>query len=260
MHRSAGARREAEPSEVDEEVPVSVPTGCYTTARVVRGEIRHLDRHVARIARDAALLGLGVLDPGACRRALRAEARRRFEDREGAVRLEVRAGLEGSPQILATARELGSEPASWRAVVSREHHPGRSPWSAAKTDARAVYERAGAEATAAGADEAVLVDAAGFVVEGTRSNLIAVLGSGALVTPPLARGAQAGVGRAILIEHTAELAEADVALAALAEARELIAVNALRGPRPIVSVAGRPIGTGFPGPWWQRLAAIFASA
>ncbi len=239
--------------------PPTPPTACYTTARVVRGDVRHLERHVARIVGDAALLGIGALDPRVCGAALLEAARRDFPDRDGAVRLEARSGSPGPPQLLATTRELGSEPPVWRAVVSREFHPGPSPWSAAKTSERAVYERAGAEARAAAADEALLANADGLLVEGTRTNSIVVLASGVLVTPPLARGAQAGVGRAILLEQTAELAEADIALADLADARELVAVNALRGPRPIVGVAGRPIGTGSPGPWFRRLSRAFAA-
>ncbi len=225
----------------------------------MRGTVRHLERHVARIARDAALLGIGAIDPRACRAALLDEARRVFPDRESVVRLEVRAGAAGEPVLRATTRELGPEPAAWRAVVSGVRHPGPSPWSAAKTSERAVYQRAGAEAAAAGVDEALLADADGVLVEGTRTNLIVVSRAGALVTPPLARGGQAGVGRAILLERVPELAEADVALADLADARELIAVNAVRGPRPVVSVSGRPIGSGTAGPWSRRLAREFAT-
>ncbi len=239
---------------------MSTPTACYTTARVVRGDVCHLERHVARIVRDAALLGLGALDPRACADALIGEARRAFPDREGAIRLEARAcHRAGSPQLLATTRELGAEPPVWRAVVSREFHPGPSPWSSAKTNERALYERAAVEAVAAGAHEALLADADGLLVEGTRTNLIVALASGGLVTPPLALGAQAGVGRAILLERAPELAEADISSADLVNARELIAVNALRGPQPITAVADRPLGTGFPGPWFRRLERAFSA-
>ena len=67
------------------------------------------------------------------------------------------------------------------------------------------------------------------------------------------------MGRAVLLDQMAGLAEADIALAALADARELVAVNALRGPRPIVAVASHPVGTGFPGPWFERLARAFSA-
>lgn len=227
---------------------------------MTRGAVLHLERHVARIVRDAALLGLGALPPEAARAALLDLARRAFPDGEGVIRLEARAGADGGAPVLHEAiRPLGAEPDAWRAVLAREPHPGASPTSAAKTSARAGFERALAQAAASGADEALLVDRAGYLVEGARTSLVVVLGSGALATPPLARGAQAGIGRAILLEREPALAERDVPAAALAGARELIAVNAVRGPRAIVALDGRPIGAGAPGPWLARLARAFAA-
>jgi branched-subunit amino acid aminotransferase/4-amino-4-deoxychorismate lyase len=222
----------------------------------VRGAVRHLERHVDRIVRDAALLGLGALAPDAARAALLQLARRAFPDAEGVIRIEARAGDGGAPELVATSRPLGLEPAAWRAIVAREPHPGPSPWSRAKTVARESCERALAEAGAAGAEEALLADADRFVVEGARTSLAVVLASGALVTPPLARGGQAGIARALLLERVAEAREADVPLAALADARELVALNAVRGACPVLALDGRPVGGGRPGPWAERLAAV----
>lgn len=215
----------------------------------------HLERHVARIVRDATLLGLGPLDAGACRAALVAEARRAFPGSEGVVRLEARRG-EGGPLLAASARPLGRDPGRWHAVLAPAPHPGPSPWSTAKTGRREPFEAALAVAAAAGAQEAVLIDAGGFVVEGARTSLIVVLASGAAVTPPLSRGPQAGLARALLLERVEGLEEADVPVAALAGARELVAVNAVRGARPVVALGGRPIGTPS-GPWLLRLARAF---
>jgi len=233
---------------------------CYTTARVTHGAVLHLERHVARIVRDAALLGIGALPAEAARDALEALGRRAFPDGEGVIRLEARAAPGGGmPELLETSRALGPEPPAWRAALAPEPHPGASPWSAAKTSERSFYERALAAAEVAGADEAVLVDAAGFLVEGARTSLVVVLASGALATPPLARGGQAGIGRTILLERVSELREADVAAAELPAACELIAVNAVRGARPVVALDGRPVGSGVPGPWAVRLARAFAA-
>jgi len=223
----------------------------------VRGRVRHLERHVARIARDAARLGLGDLDPDVCRRALTERAAAAFAEREGVVRLEAHAGPDGA-LLAASARPLGTERATWRAITAPGAHPGPSPTSTAKRSERGPFDAALARARAAGADEALLLDADGWLVEGARSSLVVVLASGALVTPPLARGAQAGIGRALLLERSGVLAEADVGAAQLASARELVAVNAVRGPRPVVALDGRPVGSGAPGPWSARLAACFA--
>ena len=235
---------------------MSAPAGCYTTARVVRGKIRHLERHIARLLRDARGLGLGALDPDTVRRVLTDGATRTFADSEGVIRLEVRAA-DGAdaPHLVVTTRGIGDEPDRWRTVLAREPHPGRSPWSAFKTNERASYERALAGARATGADEALLADAEGRLVEGARTNVIVVDAEGILRTPPLTRGAQAGIARAILLDRIAELVEADVAVADLAAAREIVLVNAVRGAKPACEVDGRPVADGRPGPWRARLAA-----
>ena len=57
-----------------------------------------------------------------------------------------------------------------------------------------------------------------------------------------------------------EIAESDLHRRALGEARELIAVNAVRGASPVVELDGRPVGDGRPGPAALRLREILDSA
>jgi branched-subunit amino acid aminotransferase/4-amino-4-deoxychorismate lyase len=228
--------------------------GCYTTARAVRGVAHHAERHVRRLVRDAARVGVGALDAGACREALAALARAAFGDSEGVVRLQASASAGGPPRLIGTVRALGPEPAVWTAVVAPFPHAGPSPWSAAKTTNHLRFAWAAELARAAGADEALLLDTARRLVEGARSSLVVVRADGSLVTPPLARGAQAGVARELLLERVEALREADVAPGTLAAARELVAVNAVRGARPVIRVGDRPVGAGAPGPWSERLA------
>lgn len=144
-------------------------------------------------------------------------------------------------------------------MIAAAPHPGASATSAAKTTARAFYESAFAAASTRGADEALLFDAADFLVEGTRTNVIVASADGRLATPPLARGAQAGVAREFLLEAIAELAERDVTRGDIATAREVIAVNAVRGARAIVAIDGVPVGGGRVGSWCEALARAFAS-
>lgn len=56
-----------------------------------------------------------------------------------------------------------------------------------------------AEADAAGADEAVLLNTDGFVVEGASSNLFWISGD-TICTPPLASGILPGVTRGVVLE------------------------------------------------------------
>jgi len=61
----------------------------------------------------------------------------------------------------------------------------------------------------------------------------------------------------VVRERTPEIRVRDVPGSELHRLRELIAVNAIRGPRAIVALDGRAIGKGVPGPWAQKLALLF---
>ena len=84
-----------------------------------------------------------------------------------------------------------------------------------------------------------------------------VCGDGSLRTPPIERGAVAGIARAVLLDRVPELLERDADEDTLAQARELIALNGARGARPIVTLDGKPMGDGNPGPWSARLAQLY---
>ena len=230
--------------------------GCYTSARASGGRVWHAARHVRRLARDARLLGLGDVDPAEAARALAELAATAVGSADAKLRLEARRDAAGL-RLVGAAQPLDPDPPAWRAVSATRPHPGASPTSSAKTTARAGYEAAFAEARRAGADEALLFDREGFLVEGARTNVVVRLADDALVTPPLARGAQAGVAREILLERVPELREGDVAADALDAAGEILAVNAVRGVRAIVALDGRPIADGRAGPCAARLHRAF---
>lgn len=210
--------------------------------------------------RDAVQLGLSGLSETECLDALEALARRAFPDRAGCVRLEARRDARGRAHLVGSARELGPEPPVWSAVVSPLPHPGPSPWPGAKLTARDAYEAALRAAAASGAEEAVLLDAGDRLVEGARTNLVVALEPDDLRTPPLARGAVAGVARELALERQAELREDDVPLEALRRAREIVALNAVRGAVAVVRLDGRVVGDGRPGPWAARLARALGDA
>lgn len=209
-----------------------------------------------RLVRDASRLGLPAPDPAACRRLLEELAAPSRVRGELKVRVEAHADAELGVRLRGAATELDPDHATWRAVAGA--HPGPSPTSATKSTDRSLYDPAIAAARAAGADEALLFDAAGLLVEGARTNVIVHRAEGPLVTPPLARGGQAGIAREILLERVPELREDDVSAFDLRRAREVIAVNAVRGARAITALDGHAIGGGRVGPWCERLAAVLS--
>ena len=229
--------------------------GCYTTVRIQAGRPRFASRHARRLVHGAAELGLGSLETGAVLRALAELAKAAFDDGDGIVRLEASRDGDGRLHLIGVPREIDATRSEWSAVLAPFLHSGPGPRAGVKVTSRLRLALAAEAALEAGADEALLLDSSGRLVEGSRSAIVVVSERGVARTPPLARGAVAGVGRAVALERVSGLAEGDIARADLSEAAEIIAVNAARGALPITRLDDRPVGSGKPGPWARRLAA-----
>lgn len=217
------------------------------------GDVVWLDHHVARLARDAARLGLPPVDPRVARRALVELARAAFPSADGIVRLEHARGADGRGHWLGVARSLGVDASTWRAVAAPVAHEGWHAWSGAKRSAQRAVSIARAAAARAGADEAILVDAAGRVVEGARAAIFVHLPDGVFATPALERGGVRSLAREVALARArGAVRTRDVSLRALRAAREVVAVNAVRGARPLVELDGEPLGAAR-GPLLDRL-------
>lgn len=243
-----------EPAVRADDSAFSEGRGCYTTAKVVGGRPRFPERHAARITRSVRALGLGEVDPHAAETALRELAKAAFGDGDGVVRIQASRDGDGNPHLVGVPRPLGSEPAQWRAMVIALAHAGAGMAPGVKVSSRLTMALAGDAAREAGVDEALLLDGAGFLVEGSRSNIIVVPQGGVPTTPPDGAGGVSGIARGLALERVPELVEAPVSEAALREAREIIAVNAVRGARPIVALDDARVGDGAAGPWSRRFA------
>jgi branched-subunit amino acid aminotransferase/4-amino-4-deoxychorismate lyase len=193
-------------------------------------------------------------------RALSELAKAAFDGGDGIVRLEASRDGDGRLHLVGVPRGWEPERAEWSAVLAPFLHSGPGPHGGVKVTSRLRLALAAESAREAGADEALLLDASGWLVEGARSSIVVVSPQGEPRTPPLARGAVAGVGRAIVLEGIREVAERDVARGELALAREIVAVNAVRGAVAITRLDGRLVGEGRPGPWARRLAATLEEA
>jgi para-aminobenzoate synthetase/4-amino-4-deoxychorismate lyase len=183
-----------------------------------------LERHLARMKASAIHFGF-PFDRHATRNELQAATFRLREAR----RIRLLLGPSGAIAIQVSPMPAVPPTPAEVAVVA---HPlaSRDFRLAHKTSNRAFYNEARREA---GAFEIVMVDADGFVTEGSFTSVFVERDS-VLVTPPLARGLLPGVLRAELIESGRAI-EGDLTPADLAGG--FFIGNALRGLIPAVAVA-----------------------
>lgn len=231
-----------------------------------------LRRHLDRLERSAGLVGIEV---GA---AMRAEIERAVADVTTASGLtlgKVRVTLSSGPGPLASARGAGPPTVVVASGPVDKPDPGAPavaspaavvvvPWprnergtlSGAKTTSYAENVVALDYARARGAQEALFVNTAGNLCEGTGSNVF-VVHDGRPITPPLGSGCLAGVTRELLLEAGAAR-EADLSLAALGSISEGWLCSTTGGVQPISHLDGRRLPD-CPGPFASAAAESYAA-
>ncbi len=116
------------------------------------------------------------------------------------------------------------------------------------------------EANVAGADDAVMLDQRGFIAETNATHIFLVTG-GTLATPTTVSCPE-GITRAMVLDLAAAAgiacATGDYTLPQLYTADEAFVTGTMGGLVPVVTVDGRTIGDGKPGPVTGQLTALFA--
>jgi branched-chain amino acid aminotransferase len=117
------------------------------------------------------------------------------------------------------------------------------------------------EADAASADEALLLNNAGLLCEGSASNISLVKDGTLCVPDPKLAGALPGTAQRVALELAEEL-RIPVCRTALGpwdlrECDEAFLSGSLRELTPLVSIDGHPVGGGRPGPITRRLIAAY---
>lgn len=180
-----------------------------------------LDRHLARMARSAAALGLTFS---------REAAERTLSDVEGSSVLRIRLELSADGQIRLTTVPFVplTEGTVWTVRIARTRLSSADPLLRHKTTRRSHYEAARAEFTNDQVAEVLLMNESGAICEGTITNLFLRRGPGPLVTPALSCGLLPGILREELVER-GEAIEAVIAADELMAADEVFVGNSLRG-------------------------------
>ena len=116
------------------------------------------------------------------------------------------------------------------------------------------------EANVAGADDAVMLDHRGFIAETNATHLFMVTGE--MLATPTTVSCPEGITRAAVLELAAGAGitcrTGDYTLPQLYTAEEAFVTGTMGGLAPVVSVDGRTIGDGTPGPVTKRLTSLFA--
>jgi len=192
--------------------------------------VRHLDRHLARLAAGAAWFGFRW-DEAAVRERIAAQCRQLPDD---GTPCRVRVALAKNGALQVAAAPLAPLPAGPVGLLLAPDHGFANVHSGdalllRKTTRRAEFDRGWREAEARGGFDMLFFNERGELTEGGRSSVFVKL-DGRWWTPPLTCGVLPGVTRGVLLEDPAlNAAEKVLTREDLLNAQALLVCNALRG-------------------------------
>jgi len=246
--------------------------GVFEALRARRGVVIELEGHLARLHASLAALAFelpypdeaiaagiadllavegwdGVEPPGDA--AVRITVSRGYDPARGLLPSAggtASVAIQAWPHKPPSARVLGDGERFITSVIRRD---ADSPVSGIKTTSRAELVYARLEAERAGADDAIFLTTDGRITEATTANVLLIRGD-LCATPRLGTGILAGTTRAWLVDHGdavgLRMVEQDLRQSDVFEADEAAICSSIGGVLPFVSLDGRAIGSGAPGP------------
>jgi len=245
--------------------------GIFEGIRAYNGRVFKLREHIDRLFYSAKAILLKMpLSHGDIVRAV-IETCRRNKIRDGYIRLVVTrgAGTLGlnpnrckNPSIIVIADKIQLYPAELyergmeiiTVPTTRNLHSALNPAIKSLNYLNNILAKI--EANNAGCEEAIMLNAEGFVSECTGDNIV-IVKAGQMLTPPLSAGALYGITRGVVIELAREeglmVAEPNLTRYDLFNADECFLTGTGAELIPIVKIDGRVIGAGKPGPITRRL-------
>ena len=241
---------------------LTVGDGVFETLKAAAGEPFAVRRHLARLRRSAAGLGLQVpIDDDELRVAMTEVlashrlplARVRITVTGGAAPLGSERGT-ATPTIVVAAAPLAEPAPSTAVCIAPWPRNERGPLAGVKATSYAENVVALAFAHERSCTEAILASTTGLLCEGTGSNVFVVV-DGELSTPTLSAGCLAGVTRELVLEVT-DAVERDLPITALHGADEIFLTSTGRNVQSVHRVDDRTLST--PGPHTAKAAAALA--
>jgi len=211
----------------------TVGDGVFEAIKVTDGQPFALTRHLERLARSAAGLGLPEPDLDVVRRGV-GEALAGQDLPLGRIRITYTGGPapmgsgrgDAPPTLVVAAGPMDPFPETTTAATVPWPRNERGALAGLKTTSYAENVVALAEAARRGATEAIFPNLAGHLCEGTGSNVFYVVDD-ELRTPTLASGCLAGVTRALVLEWVGAR-EVDEPIEVLAQASEVFLASTTR--------------------------------
>ncbi len=251
--------------------------GVFEGIRAYNGRVFKLREHIDRLYYSAKAILLDIpISHGAMMAAV-VDTCRQNEVKDGYIRLVVTRGVGtlglnpnrcANPSVIVIAGKIQLYPPELyqkgMEVVTvptvRNLHSAVNPAIKSLNYLNNILAKI--EANNAGCEEAIMLNAQGFVAECTGDNVF-IIKSGALFTPPLSAGALYGITRGVVLDLAREagltVAEPDLTRYDLFNADECFLTGTGAELVPVTKIDGRVIGTGKPGPVTQQLVTQYHS-
>ncbi len=247
--------------------------GVYEVVRATDGRLHDLDRHLDRLGRSLAALGIAWPMPRPALAGVVRETLRRNRLRRAAVYVQVNRGVAPRnhlfpspakrPSLIVTARPVAApKPAERERGVGVVTEPDPR-WN--RCDVKSVSLLANVlarqRAAEAGCREVWFHDPEGRVTEGSTSNAFIVDREGRLVTHPLGPEILGGVTRGVVLELARAaglgVVERPFTVEEARAAREAFLTSTSASVLPVTAIDGRPVANGAPGSATRLLAEAY---
>jgi len=249
--------------------------GIFEGIRAYNGRVFKLKEHIDRLFCSARSILLRIpLSHAQIMRSV-VEACRKNNIRDGYVRLLVTRGIGTlglnpnrckKPSVIIIADKIQLYPVEFytkgmeivTVPTTRNLHSALNPAIKSLNYLNNILAKI--EANNAGCEEAIMLNAEGFVAECTGDNLF-IVKNGELSTPPLSAGALYGITRRVVMDIAQEsgfkVSELNLTRYDVFNANECFLTGTGAEVVPIVKVDGRAIGTGKPGPITKKLVTRY---
>ena len=245
--------------------------GIFEGIRAYNGRVFRLKEHIDRLfySAKAILLTIPMSHEQICKAVVETCAQNKLRD--GYIRLLVTRGVGGlglnpsrckSPSVVVIADKIQLYPVEFyekgltiiTVPTTRNLHSALNPAIKSLNYLNNILAKI--EANNGGCEEAVMLNAEGYVAECTGDNIFILKGN-QLMTPPLSAGALYGITRNVVMDLARNaglvVSEPNLTRYDLFNADECFLTGTGAELVPVVKIDGRVIGSGTPGPKTKEL-------